>query len=305
MAGRRALVVDGQRPAPAGDGAVVHHRHARRRHPLADAAGEGRRALAVEVALQPVADRLVQQHARPAGPHHHVHLAGRAGDGVEVDQGLAQRLVHLGAPAIGRDPGLEARPAARAGVGGLAFAVLLDRHRDVQPDERAHVAQEPPVRAQDLHDPPLAGDRGRDLHHARVRGPRVGVHLAQELDLVGEGGRGEGVVVAVELLVGRARPLGRDALVAALGQGRRFGRAPERGLADLVGVGVAGPLARHYAQTEALARVVVRRLQPSIVEHERFAFGPLEEQLPVVGARHGVAQDGQRALALDVGRFQK
>jgi hypothetical protein len=37
-------------------------------HPLADAAGEGRGALAVEVALQAVADGLVQQDAGPAGP---------------------------------------------------------------------------------------------------------------------------------------------------------------------------------------------------------------------------------------------
>ena len=56
-------------------------------------------ALAVEVALQAVADGLVQQHAVPAGAQHHVHLAGRAGDGVEVDQGLAQGLVDLVLPA--------------------------------------------------------------------------------------------------------------------------------------------------------------------------------------------------------------
>jgi hypothetical protein len=57
--------------------------------------GKGDCALAVEVAFQPVADRLVQQDAVPAGAQHHVHLAGRAGDRVEVDQRLAQRLVDL------------------------------------------------------------------------------------------------------------------------------------------------------------------------------------------------------------------
>jgi hypothetical protein len=40
----------------------------------------------VEVALEAVADGFVQQHAVPAGAEHHVHLAGRAVDGVEIDQ---------------------------------------------------------------------------------------------------------------------------------------------------------------------------------------------------------------------------
>ena len=56
-------------------------------------------ALAVEVALEAVADRLVQQDAGPAGAEHHVHLAGRAVDGVQIDQGLTQGLVDLGLPA--------------------------------------------------------------------------------------------------------------------------------------------------------------------------------------------------------------
>jgi hypothetical protein len=47
------------------------------RDALADQAGEGARLLAVEVAFQPVADRLVQQDAGPARAEHHGHLAGR------------------------------------------------------------------------------------------------------------------------------------------------------------------------------------------------------------------------------------
>ena len=69
---------------------------------------------AVEVALQPVADGFVQQHAVPAGAQHHVHLAGGAGDGVQVHERLAQRLVHLGLPVLRRDPGVEAVAAAGA-----------------------------------------------------------------------------------------------------------------------------------------------------------------------------------------------
>jgi hypothetical protein len=77
-----AFVVDVERAAPVGNGAVVQHRDALGRDALADASAECARALAVEVALQPVADRLVQQDAGPARPQHHRHLAGRAPAGI-------------------------------------------------------------------------------------------------------------------------------------------------------------------------------------------------------------------------------
>ena len=76
--------------------------------PLAHQAGEGRGLLAVEVAFQAVADRLVQHHAGPAGSEHHVHLAGRRGHRSEIDQRLAQRLVdrcfHIGVIEEGSKP---------------------------------------------------------------------------------------------------------------------------------------------------------------------------------------------------------
>src|SRR3546814_5092248 len=63
---RGAFVVDGKRSASVHDAAIVDDRHAGRCHALADPAGEGRRALAVEVALQSVANRFVAQDAGPA-----------------------------------------------------------------------------------------------------------------------------------------------------------------------------------------------------------------------------------------------
>ncbi len=67
---------------------------------LAHQAGEGRGLLAVEVAFEPVADRLVQHHARPAGAEHDVHLAGRRRHRVEIDQRLAHRLVDRVLPLV-------------------------------------------------------------------------------------------------------------------------------------------------------------------------------------------------------------
>jgi hypothetical protein len=80
-------------PRRSSNGAVVDHRHAFRRDLRAEQAGEGRCLLAVEVAFQPVADRLVQHDARPAGRQHDVEGAGRGGDRREVDQRLPQRLI--------------------------------------------------------------------------------------------------------------------------------------------------------------------------------------------------------------------
>src|SRR5690606_8239314 len=132
--GRRALVVHGQRAPAAGDRAVIDDGDAGRGDALADLAGEHRAALAVEVALEAMTDRLVQQHARPARAQHDIHLAGRAVDRLQIDQGLTQGFIDLRLPALGRDPDLEAGPPAGAGRGALAAAVLLDGDRDVQSD---------------------------------------------------------------------------------------------------------------------------------------------------------------------------
>ncbi len=79
---------------------------------LAHQAGEGRRLLAVEVAFEPVADRLVQHDAGPAGAEHHVHLAGRRRHRIEIDQRLAHRLVGR-TPARTRSRGSARSPRGR------------------------------------------------------------------------------------------------------------------------------------------------------------------------------------------------
>jgi hypothetical protein len=78
---RIAFVVDGQRTATVGKGAVVDDGDALRGHPAADAAGEGRTALAVEIAFQAVTDRLVQQDAGPARAEDDRHRARPAPGG--------------------------------------------------------------------------------------------------------------------------------------------------------------------------------------------------------------------------------
>jgi hypothetical protein len=94
--GHGPFVVHVQGAAPTRQGAVVHDRHARRGDPLADPTGECRAALAVEVALESMADRLVQQHTRPAGTEHHRHGSGRGIAGIEIGHGQTNRLARKG-----------------------------------------------------------------------------------------------------------------------------------------------------------------------------------------------------------------
>ena len=52
---------------------------------------------------------------------------------------------------------------------------------------------------------PRRGERGGHLAHARVLGAQPGVDFLQQLRLLGEGGRGDRVLVAVEMAVGAVR----------------------------------------------------------------------------------------------------
>ena len=81
------------------DGAVVDHRAQLAGHLLADAAAEGRDALAVEIGFEAVPHGFMQQDARPARPQHHGHLAGRRFDGVQHGDGFARGLGGRSAPA--------------------------------------------------------------------------------------------------------------------------------------------------------------------------------------------------------------
>ena len=133
-----------------------------------------------------------------------VHLAGRAGDGIKIDQRLTEGFFDLGLPVLGPDPRLEPGPSSRAGVAGLAAAVLFHRDLDVEPHQGPDVAHQASVGAQDLHHAPLAGQRGQNLGDPGIAGPGVGVDLLEEGHLVGENGRGQRIILAVKLGVGGA-----------------------------------------------------------------------------------------------------
>ncbi len=155
--GRRAFVVDRQRAAAIEDAAIVDHGDARRGDALADAAGKGAGALAVEIAFQAMADRFMDQHARPAGAEQHGHLAGGGGDRAEIDLGLGQRLVNGAVPDLGVHHLIIEIAAADTEHAGFAPAIFLQDDRDVEADERADVAGGETVGADDLDHRPTAG----------------------------------------------------------------------------------------------------------------------------------------------------
>jgi hypothetical protein len=143
---------------------------------------------------------------------------------------------------------------------------------------------------------PGGRQRGRHLPHAWIGIAHVGVDFGQELRLLGEGGRADRVLVAVEMAVGARRRLGQCAGIAALHRRHCVGGAQQRRFRKFARVRVSRCLARHRAQAEPLVGAVVRRLQPAIVEHQRFALARFEIELAVIGAgdrfRHDLLEAG-------------
>ena len=138
-----------------------------------------------------------------------------AGTAREVDQRLAQRLVDGGLPHVVGDEALEALAAAHAVRAGLLAVAVADDDRDVDPDQRADVADQRAVGAEDLDLLVGAGERRRHLADARVLAAGIGVDRLEQLHLLGEARAVERALVAVERAVGAARRLGVGAVVAA------------------------------------------------------------------------------------------
>ena len=88
LLGGRAFVIDVERTAPVGHGAVVDDGDFGAGYFLPDEAGEGGGFFAVEVGLEAVADCLVEEDAGPAGAEDYFHIPGRSGDRAELEDGL-------------------------------------------------------------------------------------------------------------------------------------------------------------------------------------------------------------------------
>src|SRR5438270_2150704 len=86
------LVVHIKGTAAAADGAVVNDRAEFARDLLTDTAAERGNPLAIEIRLEPVPHRLVQENSRPARSQNDGHLAGGGLYRVEHCDRLARRI---------------------------------------------------------------------------------------------------------------------------------------------------------------------------------------------------------------------
>ena len=95
------------------------------------------------------------------------------------------------------------------------------------------------------------------------------------------------------------------ARIAALDGAHRLGRARDRRLGNVGGMGVADRLVLDGAQPEALGGVVGRLLQPAVVEHQHLGLAVFEEQFAVVGAFEAAREVPARVLAVEPGAVEE
>jgi hypothetical protein len=285
---RIALVIDVERSAPPVDGAVIHHRDPGCGHALADAPGKRRAALAVEIAFEAMADRLVQQHTGPARPEHHGHGAGRCRPRRQVGCRLVHRLGGVFPEDVVAEVSVVETPAA-AGAALFTPAVFLDDHLQRQARQRPHVGGKNTVGARHQDDLVFSGQRGHHLHHPAIERARVALQLFQQLHFFLVGEASERIVRQIQLAAlgsfhrpGRARaPLARDGA-------RRVGGRFECRYADVIRVGECGLFAAHRAYAHALVDVEAAGLDHAFLEAPALGARILEVQVGIV---HAVAHD--------------
>ena len=279
---RIAFVVDVERAAPVGDRPVVDHRDTLRRNALADPSCKRGGTLAVEVALEPVADRLVQQDARPSRTEHDGHRPGRCVARAEIQQCLVDSPVRILVQYRVDEIAIVDAPAAAAHA-LFAAPVLLDDDRERKADQRPHIGSDQSIAARDQDRFVFARQRRHDLRDPRVARPRHPLQSLEQRDFfsVGDGGNRVGRRVqrvrAAELAErGHCRlPLASDRARRSRGRRQRFH-------ADVVGIREGGFFTRHRAHTNAAIDRIRAGLDDALLEAPAFDPRVLEVQVGIV-----------------------
>ena len=266
---------------------------------LADAPAEGGTALAVEVALEAVADRLMQQDARPAGTEDDGHLAGRRRVGVQVGERLMDRLLRVALQHLIVEIGeIEASATTRGTL--FALAVFLDDDGNRAADQRPDVGGQPAIRTGHQDHLVFAGQRGHDLDHARIKGARETFETFEQFDLGRGRQRRDGIMRDVQRPgCGQRRKSGQNAILP--GGGNRphgIGGIAERARTDVVGIGEGGLLAGQGAHADALVDVEAAGLDDTLVETPCLGTGILEIQVGIVDLMRQDLAEGARQVAL-------
>ncbi len=311
VATRCPLVINGDGAAPTRQGAIIDDGTVLGGHLLADAASKCGRSLAVEIPLQTVAHRLVQQHAGPAGAQHHWHGTGWRVDGFQVDQCLTHSFTHIakGAtlqPVQFEEPVVTKAPAA-TGTATLAAIALLGDHSHRQTHQRTHIGGQGAVGGGHQHLFVDAADGGHHLIDGGIQTSGELVHLLQQGDLLM-------LVEGLQRIHGRIEQVRFGAgprlhlAVSTCGGDAASGshRLLQRQQAQLVRVGEAGLLAADGAHTDTLIDVVAAILDDAIFQHPGLVPAALEIEIAELHLMaHQAAEQLLQAPFVEVVRGQQ
>ena len=255
-----------------------------------------------------MADRLVQQHTRPARPHHHRHAASRRRDGVEVDGSLAHRLAGIGhGPFLGLEEAIIGAPAA-AKAAALTAAVMLDDDADIEPYQRPDVPCPGTVAGGDQHGVMYTAKTDRDLGNARIEAAGVGVQPLQQRHLVSLGHHIQRIVRRIQGGVVTALPgLHRAALPAAGDRAGRAGSLGQGSQAQVVAIGEAGLLTGLGAHADPLIDIETAVLDDTVFQHPGLTDLVLEIQVRRIHprGRHQLPQHAGEAVGAQFGGQQQ
>ena len=96
-----------------------------------------------------MANRLVQEDARPAGSEHHSHVAGRRRNRVKVDQGGAHGLAGNAPGPIILKQFNQVIAATATTAAGFAASVLFNDDLNIEAHQRSHIGGEGSVGSSD------------------------------------------------------------------------------------------------------------------------------------------------------------
>ena len=93
----------------------------------------------MEIALETVPDRFVQEHARPARAQHNGHVSGWRVNGFEIDQGRTHGFSRQFSCALVGEQFNKSEATATTRTAGLATPVLLGNHLHIESHQRPHI----------------------------------------------------------------------------------------------------------------------------------------------------------------------
>ena len=147
----RPFVIDSDRSAPIGNRSIVQNRDAFGRNLLPHEPRKRAGSFAVKVAFQPMANRFVQQNARPAGSEDDIHDTSRCRFCIEVYQCNAQSFAGNRLPVVAPDQTNKSRASAAAKHAAFTFSVFFDNHTNVQPGHGTRICHKRAFWPQDQH----------------------------------------------------------------------------------------------------------------------------------------------------------